>query len=333
MTQTAVAMVLILAAAAGLLADARGAGRGFLSLQTDMQPQVVATTLVRVEDQWRSQVTDFVECNMTSSPGACSDNPWQFRKSCSKIVDAVLQSSNGDRGVVQEYMTAVCGEDQLKGWRSDFCRVFANTVSAAMTEDAYANREELDATGVCRQLWHGLADEESVRVQKERAEREAAEREAAEQQRLAAADKAAKAAEAAAAAERQRAAQRAAQEAAEAKRKAEEAVKRTQEQAAHQADEAKRKIAEAQADIDSTRRSVTSPDTTVAAAAVAAVPPHIGSVPANATKGEPRNATEAVHQNTSELVRVSVPTSTQNITNITQIANTTNISEGAGGHQ
>jgi len=322
MTRVAVATALALAAVAPL-ANARGAKRGFLSLEANMQPEVVAKTLMNVEEQWRSEATAFAECNQTNGRSeSCSDDPSKFRKSCATIVSAVLQASNGNRGVVQEYMTEVCAQDQLKGWRSDLCQVFSEAVATAMTEDNYANREELDAGGVCRQFWESFASEESARVQKERAEREAAEQRVAAEQKVAA-DKAAKAAEAAAAAQRLQEAKKKAELAAEAKRQAEEAAKKLSEPDAHQEEEVKQKMAEAQADVDGTPKVQASLNVTAAANAsklvadAATAQPNVtSSAPANATRmaSTSGNATETADRNATEPVSLQAALPTQNAT-------------------
>merc|ERR1719387_833990 len=170
-----------------------------------------------------------------------------------KVATAVLRGSSGDCANVKEYMEDVCGEDALKGWHQESCRALATEIDGAMTDDAYANRAEVDTTKLCRHFWGSFLGSERERVAAERAEREAEEKKAAEER--AAAEK--QAAEEAAEAEKQaaqEAAKRAAEEkarlAAEAKAKAEEAAANLaakRAEAEHEAEEAKKKMEEATA--------------------------------------------------------------------------------------
>merc|ERR1719345_238493 len=89
MSRFCVALTLV----AGAAGDARGANRkkAFLSLASDMQPEVVARTLSEVEDEWKSQAASFAECNSTET-SECGGAPEQFSKSCSTVVSAVVQA-------------------------------------------------------------------------------------------------------------------------------------------------------------------------------------------------------------------------------------------------
>lgn len=212
-----------------------------------MQPQAVAQTLVKVEDEWRVEAAKFAECSTENVDGyGCDAAPKQFEKSCSTIVGAVLQASGGDRGVVEEYLSDVCGEPQLDGWRRQLCEDFSGAVARAMTADVYKNREELDAASPCRAFWLGLGERERARARSDREERSArGGREAA-----ARAEAEGRAAAEAAARERRRRAEAGARREALASRRASEEASRAAEDADEEAEEVKRAVEEAQASID-----------------------------------------------------------------------------------
>ena len=168
--------------AAGVAGDARGANKrnkAFLSLASDMQPEVVARTLSEVEDEWKSQAASFAECNTTET-SECGGAPEAFSKSCSTVVSAVVQASSGDRSSVKEYMNTVCGENELSGWHAERCTELASAVTDSMLDDNYENRENFNSGSLCTSFWSKFVVEEKARVEKDRSEREAAEKKAAE---------------------------------------------------------------------------------------------------------------------------------------------------------
>lgn len=256
------------------------AGHGFLSgKKSGMQPELVATTLARVEDRWRSQAVLFTECNSTQGGGSatldCSHATLAFMKSCSTVVSAVVSGSSGDRENVKEYLGVVCNEPELTSWKKEWCSGLADSVSSMMSADNYENREDFDSTRLCQGFWSKMTAVEATRLEQERVEH--ARRLEAERIQLAAAKK--KAEEAAAEEARRRAvaeaaareaAKKAAAEAAEkarqeAKKRAEEqkkaaeraeaeAVKRQQEEAAREAEEAQKRAEEAAARVDAKRK-------------------------------------------------------------------------------
>jgi len=200
-----VAAVLLLAPAA--VAALRGGG--FLSLQTDMRPDVVAKTLAKVEQEWNDETAEFLECNLTRSKAGGEDAakscaPANFEKSCPTVVGAILRASSGTRSVVTEYMGDVCGEPALQGWMQDRCQVLSAALTDAMSEDSYENRESLDVSRFCQGFWGKFAQDEIHRAEREQKIRDEA--------ALKAGEEAKKSEE-----------QQKAQEAAEAKAKAEEA--------------------------------------------------------------------------------------------------------------
>merc|ERR1719182_438572 len=229
--------------AAGVAGGANKRNKAFLSLSSDMQPEVVARTLSEVEDEWKSQAASFAECNTTET-SECGGAPEAFSKSCSTVVSAVVQASSGDRSSVKEYMNTVCGENELSGWHAERCTELASAVTDSMLDDNYENRENFNSGSLCTSFWSKFVVEEKARVEKERSEREAAEKKAAEE----AAEAAKKAADEAAEAQKEK--EEAEQKAADAKRQAEEAAAELaakKEEAEKQAEEAKAKMEQAQA--------------------------------------------------------------------------------------
>jgi len=226
-------------------------------LASDLQPDVVAHTLLQVEDEWRAQAASFAECNLTLSEGTdmseCGSATSAFQKSCSTVVEAVVKASSGDRSHVKEYMGVVCGENELSGWHQERCSELASSVFDAMSDDNYENRENFNVANLCTGFWSRFTVEEKARVDEERAEREAAEKKA-EEERVEAEKKAA----ALAAEEQKRREKEAAEERAqEAKRQAEEAaeaLKAKKEEAERQAEEARHKMEEAQAAAEAAAR-------------------------------------------------------------------------------
>lgn len=158
-------------------------GRGFLG--TTMQPDVVARSLVTMEDKWQSQVALFAECReATAKDGSASDcdsAKIDFEKSCGTIVQAVVQGSSGERPAVKEYMGDVCAESALSGWHRERCFGLAEAIVNTMTADVYSNRESFDARSLCRGLWSSISKDEEARVAKEHAAQAEADEEAAAQ--------------------------------------------------------------------------------------------------------------------------------------------------------
>jgi len=295
---------LALTLAAGVAGDARGANKrskAFLSLASDMQPEVVARTLSEVEDEWKSQAAVFAECNSNTTD--CGNAPEAFSKSCTTVVSAVVQASSGDRSSVKEYMNTVCGENELGGWHAERCTELASAVTESMLDDNYENRENFNSGSLCTSFWSKFVVEEKARVEKDRSEREAAEKKASDE----AAAAAKQAAEEAAAAQIQKEKDDAEQKAADAKAAAEQAAQdlaSKKEEAEKQAEEAKLKMEEAQAAAveaakhhrevvaNSTKPTVVANTTVVASNATV--------VASNSTAPVQANATVAVKANTTK---------------------------------
>merc|ERR1719235_1450812 len=156
----------------------------------------------------------------------------------------MIDGSSGDGAVVKEYMSFVCNSSALVGWKQDGCYSFARSIGAAMSDDKYDNRENLNITDLCGRFWDKFSAEEEKRVKQEReiAEKERAEREAEEKKR---------------AEEEAEAAKKAAEEARKAeeeREKAEEAKKA--EEARQQAEEAKAKADEAARALEAKKHEV-----------------------------------------------------------------------------
>jgi len=221
--------------------------KGFLA--AGMQPDVVAHTLSQMQDVWKEEAINFVECNASATSKEdlelCAAGASEFKTSCATVAATVVKASGGDWHIVKEYMDDVCGETELEGWRQERCEKFAVAVSGGMKFDAFGNRENYDGVGVCAGFWSVFLDLERDHVVKARAARKVAQEKAA----VAKADADKKAAEEAARAETLRQKEEAEQKAEEAKKKADEAaneLKARQEEAANKAEEAKKKMEEAQ---------------------------------------------------------------------------------------
>jgi len=146
--------------------------RNFLG--ADMRPDVVAHTLVRVENGWMKDATEFAHC--TADSGECAGFSQAFSKSCSQVVSGVVQGSNGERERTQEYMADVCGQNSISGWHKATCLSLRSALSEKMTESSFDNRESLDVSKICEVAWTALVEEQKVVVAKELAKRQAAEK-------------------------------------------------------------------------------------------------------------------------------------------------------------
>jgi pyruvate/2-oxoglutarate dehydrogenase complex dihydrolipoamide acyltransferase (E2) component len=192
--------------------------------EAGMMPDLVAHSLVAVEDEWQAKAVLFNECKMQGTQEAradCRDAQKSFEESCGKVVKAALEGSSGDRDDAQEYLGDVCAQNVLDQWHKDTCLGFTEAVAGAMTQDKYGNRAHMDVQHLCSGFWSKFLDSEAKRAEAEAKVR--AEKEKAEAEAKAKADAEAKAkadADAKAAAE-----EKAKQDAAEAKAKAEAEAK------------------------------------------------------------------------------------------------------------
>jgi len=285
-------------------------------LASDMQPEVVAHTLVQVEDEWRAQAVSFAECNSTLAAGAeaadCSSAAQAFEKSCTTVVEAVVKSSSGDRSRVTEYMGVVCGEAELSGWHQGRCSELASALEGAMIDDNYENRENLNTAKLCTGFWSRFTVEEKARIETEQSERAAAEKKAdeeraaaekkAEEERVIAEQKAAALAAEEAKRQAKEDAEKKAEEAKKAAEDAAAAMKAQKEESARQAEEAKKQAEEAKKKLEEAQ-----------AAAEAATQRHQEML--DKQKGAATTNVTVVANKTN----VTVPVLPQNATNATKV--------------
>merc|ERR1719478_2116909 len=141
-----------------------------------------------------NQATVFAHCS--SDGGAdCSESEDAFAKSCSQVVNGIVQGSSGDRERTTEYMANVCGQKVLVGWHKATCFSLSKALSSRMTDSLFDNRESLNARKVCDVAWSTLVEEQKKEVTREIAmrkeleqkekEEEAEEQKAAEQKAVA----------------------------------------------------------------------------------------------------------------------------------------------------
>jgi len=154
--------------AAGAVATDAVALRG----GADMQPEVVARTLVSVEDEWKAQASVFLECSNATSGDSesvvdCAAAPKAFEKSCDTVVNSVVQGSSGDRYAVREYLDTVCSQSMMQNWHQTQCRSLAAAVNGKMTGDSYENRVNLNVKGLCTGFWSHFLQMEQQRVVQE----------------------------------------------------------------------------------------------------------------------------------------------------------------------
>jgi hypothetical protein len=231
-------LLAILPAACVQAAVMRGSSHATLAADGGerMRPDIVARTFSAVEDEWRSQVSLFLDCNASTPEGkGCrSQQMTAFSTTCAKVVDAIVSGSDGDRDNAREYMSDVCAQSSLSGWKQSSCKELALAVfDYGMNSNSYANRHMFKSKTTCAGFFSTFLDAEEKRKAQE-AEEEAKAR--AEQEK--------KAAEEAAVAKK-----KAEEEAAVAKEKAEEEAKveaaKLEKEHEQQAAEAKVKAAEA----------------------------------------------------------------------------------------
>jgi len=165
----------MLGLAASMVASVELRGRRKQSIVSSqrMQPQLVAQTLHNVEDTWLQHATSFTGCD--GSTIDCTDGFKMFAKSCENLAMAIVEGSSGDRSVVAEYMSDVCGEEILQGWHRDRCQSLATAMTSAMSIDAASNRNHFESQSVCTPLWTQLLADSKAQAEQERAARAAAE--------------------------------------------------------------------------------------------------------------------------------------------------------------
>mmetsp|Transcript_20626 Transcript_20626/g.33264 ORF Transcript_20626/g.33264 Transcript_20626/m.33264 type:complete len:342 (-) Transcript_20626:84-1109(-) len=143
-------------------------GRNFLG--ASMQPEVVAKTLLSVEDEWKDQAASFLKCELSKNDVAsdeCGSAPQSFSKSCEVVVGAIVKGSDGDTEVTKEYMIDVCSQPAMTSWRRDTCISLAKDVAASMTASAYENRVNFKAKQACDEFWSQFLAGQRAMHQKE----------------------------------------------------------------------------------------------------------------------------------------------------------------------
>jgi len=203
-----------------------------------MRPEVVASTLAHVQDDWKAEAVMFTTEDTASGKAA----PATFGKSCATVVSAVVQGSGGDRNVAKEYMNNVCDQKALAGWHKLRCTDLSSAiVDHAMSADSYANRQSLNSDKLCSNFWGKFVDAERKREAQEAFEKAFRDKEDAEVAAIVKkkADVEAAAAKVKAEAEAKVAAEK------KVKEEAEKAQKDKEEKAKHEAEEAKARAAEA----------------------------------------------------------------------------------------
>jgi hypothetical protein len=146
-------------AAAGGTRGASASWRSRAVLSAEMQPEAVAKTLAKVEESWKAQAAEYNACNKCAGPAT------SFGKSCSTVLHAVVTASGGDKAVAASYMSDVCEQPVLEGWKQERCRSFGHTLTSAMTTDNYQNRA-IDVANMCQGFWTTFLSEEAGAVVK-----------------------------------------------------------------------------------------------------------------------------------------------------------------------
>eukprot|EP00929_Paragymnodinium_shiwhaense_P110666 TRINITY_DN77837_c0_g1_i1.p1 TRINITY_DN77837_c0_g1~~TRINITY_DN77837_c0_g1_i1.p1 ORF type:complete len:276 (+),score=77.51 TRINITY_DN77837_c0_g1_i1:62-889(+) len=163
------------AAVAGCLATAEALSLNTLGskqlLSLSLRPDAAAEALSPVEEEWGQQVTLYSDCvaqqeqlNNTDAAAACEAAPAAFGQSCDKVVSAVVQGSSGDKEKVHEYFDDVCSQHALTGWKQGYCRWFSQTMTEAMTDDSYTNRDTPKVRQMCEKFWQRILKEDKLQV-------------------------------------------------------------------------------------------------------------------------------------------------------------------------
>jgi len=295
----------------------------------NMQPELVAETLLKVEDKWLQQATVFAECD--SSSGDCTLDTKSFQTSCETVAMSIVQGSSGDRSVVKEYMSDVCGEGALlQDWHRDRCQSFAAALASAMSIDSASNRDHFDSQSVCTGLWTEIQGNAKAQVEKDRADRAAAEKER----------EARAAAEAKAAEERARLEEEEHAKQAEAKRIAEEKITAQATVATNQAEKAaENDVATAAAadnaaaaqnpsvESNASQQAIEVAPETPVAAAEASTALHVSDAPTTEVPGQTVQASSTVH--VSDAPTTEVPATTEEASTTEEAITALHVSDAA----
>jgi len=273
-----------------------------------MNPEAVAHTLAAVEGKWLTEAVAFAQCN--ASDAACQeDTMGEFKKSCQTVVSAVIQSSNGDKSVVSEYLGDICEQPELHSWKKSFCGDFATALNGVLTDDNYVNRDDLPVDTICanflkRGFLKEAAKEEVARAEKEKQEAIAAQEEEAKKEEEEKEKEAA--AEAAEAKDREAAAK------AEAAKAAAEVAAKVRAEAQAKADEAAEKAADAAKakEVAGNSSATVAVVNSTADVSVVANETAASAVPAQTTTEVPANVTAASDTVATNSTAVAAPSNT-----------------------
>jgi len=127
-----------------------------------LQPGNVAQTLVEVEKEWQEQVASFVACG--SSDSACLGASRAFEKSCTEVLNSVVKGSSGDKDVVRDYWTDVCGDIVNDEEHKNQCEMLGSVMDSGMSPSPALNRLSFGALDTCQEIFSRL-----VRSAKEQA--------------------------------------------------------------------------------------------------------------------------------------------------------------------
>jgi len=148
--------------------------RNFLG--AGMQPELVAHTIIEVEEEWKAQTALFAQCNATHAVNVsfseCSGVPASFGKSCDTVVNAVVEGSIGNRDKAKEYMADVCSQSIIKDWHKEKCQLLALEISGAMSSDSYQNRLDFTSQKLCDSLFSHFLKEAERNMMEEKAKAE-----------------------------------------------------------------------------------------------------------------------------------------------------------------
>jgi len=137
-----------------LCAAQAGASVDFLSGAARMNPQEVSRLLGSVEEKWTREATASFAGDTDGS-----DAFYHMEQSCFKVSKAIIDSSQGDRSSVSEYMDEVCEKSPTAKGVKALCEDFGVILLRYMSEDAGLNRENFDRKKFCKAVYSGKVSE------------------------------------------------------------------------------------------------------------------------------------------------------------------------------
>jgi len=121
-------------------------GKGLLD--ANMRPEVVSKLLSEVTHRWVSGAVAAMRHEVTSASELAA-----MKKSCGKVVASVVGGSEGDKARSVEYFREVCSRSTPAD--HDMCQQFADGLISKLSDDSYANREELNVGAFCAEFYSG----------------------------------------------------------------------------------------------------------------------------------------------------------------------------------